>query len=290
MKVISLRKKLRYLLEALFIYSFYLTFKILGMKLSSQIGGSILKFFSKFKQENNIAIQNISMCLPQLSDNQRKDIIRNTWKHFGSVIGEIPHWHTISRKEFFQRVEIKQEENIPFTRAIIVSGHIGNWELISRIAKEYNIKLNILYRASNNPYVDYLINKIRKSHKVILILKGDMEVRKIINALNNNEVVGMMIDQRIDDGINTPFFSKNAMTTPLPANIAMKYKVPIIPINTISVGSSKYIIEFHKPLKIDKNSTKYTITKEINLIIEKWITKHPEQWLWFHDRWGTNKK
>jgi len=285
MKAISFKKKLRYIIEAFFAYLFYFFFKSLSIESSSKIGAIIVGFFSKFIKENNIAAQNIKMCLPHLTKEHRKKILINTWKHFGSVIGEIPHWYKMPKKEFLERVTIKGEKNMPISRAIIVSGHIGNWELISRIAKEYNIKLNLVYRPSNNPYTNNLINKIREVYKINLIPKGNIGVKKIINALNNNEVVGIMIDQRMDDGISVPFFNKHAMTTALPANIALKYKVPIIAVNIIKTGSSRYTANFYEPLEIQEFDTKYTITERINKILESWIISYPAQWFWFHNRW-----
>ena len=285
MKGPSFKKRIKYLIEAFFIYFFYFIFRSLPIESSSKVGATILGFISKFIKENNTAAQNMKMCLPHLTKNQRNKILFNTWEHFGSVIGEIPHWHKMSKKEFFERVAIKDKKNIPFSKAIIVSGHIGNWELISRIAKEYGIKLNLVYRPSNNPYANYLINKIRESYNIALIPKGSMGVKKIIKALNNNEIVGIMVDQKMDNGISIPFFDKHAMTTALPANIALKYKIPIIATSIIKTGASRYAASFHKPLKIHEDDTKYTITKRINLILEGWIRNHPEQWFWFHNRW-----
>ena len=285
MRVISFKKRIKYLIEAFFIYLFYFIFRSLPIESSSKLGATILGFISKFIKENNTAAQNMKMCLPHLTKNQRSKTLFNTWKHFGSVIGEIPHWHNMSKKEFFERVTIKDKKNIPFSKAIIVSGHIGNWELISRIAKEYGIKLNLVYRPSNNPYANYLINKIRESYNITLIPKGSMGVKKIIKALNNNEIVGIMVDQKMDDGISIPFFDKHAMTTALPANIALKYKIPIIATSIIKTGASRYTASFHKPLEIRKNDTKYTVTTRINLILEGWIKNYPEQWFWFHNRW-----
>lgn len=286
MRVISFKKKLKHLIEAFFIYLFYFIFRSLPIESSSKVGATVLGFISKFIRENNIAAQNIKMCLPYLTKNQKKITLLNTWRHFGSVIGEIPHWHKMSQKEFFKRLTIKGKKNIPFSKAIIFSGHIGNWELISRIAKEYGIKLNLVYRPSNNPYANYLINSIRESYKINLIPKGSIGVKKIIKALNNNEIIGIMVDQKIGDGISIPFFDKPAMTTALPANIALKYKIPIIATNIIKTGDSKYTANFYEPLKIYDDDTKHTITKRINLILEGWIKDHPEQWFWFHNRWN----
>ena len=282
---LKLKKKIQYLSEALIIYFFYNFFKVLKLETASKIGGNLVLFLSKFVKENKVAKQNLKMCLPNTTLSCRKRITNNTWKHFGSIIGELPHWNSMSNYEFFNRVKIINKKYLPTSRAIIISGHIGNWELIGKIAKEYGIKLNLVYRPSNNPYVNNLINKIRNENNINLIPKGVSGVKMILKALNNNEVVGIMVDQKIDDGIDIKFFNKNAMTTALPANIALKYNIPIVAAYIVKVEQVKYIAKFYKPLKITTLDTKYTIMRRINEVLERWIIKYPEQWFWFHNRW-----
>lgn len=278
-------KKIRYFLEGFVIYVFYYFFYLLNLELSSKIGGFVLGFVGNFVKENKTAMKNFTMCFPRVSLHDRKKVVKNTWKHFGSVIGEAPHWRNLSRIQFLQRIKIVNRDNIPYSQSILFSGHLGNWELITRIAEEYRIKLNLVYRPSNNPYVNHLINKIRKNSYVKLIPKGLLGIKKIITALNNNEVVAIMIDQRMDNGITVPFFNIDAMTISLPANIALKYKIRIVPLKIIRTEHFHYAATFYKPLIVTNNDTKYTIMRRLNLILEGWITKHPEQWLWFHNRW-----
>ena len=279
------KKKIQYLIEAIIIYFFYYIFKILKIESSSKIAGNLVVVLSKFFKENAVAKKNLKMCLPNATLDCRKKIINNTWEHFGSIIGELPHWNSMNNHEFFSRVTIINKQYLPQSKAIIVSGHIGNWELIGRIAKEYGIKLNLVYRPSNNPYMNKLINKLRNENNINLIPKGVPGVKMMLKALNNNEVIGIMIDQKVSDGINVKFFNQNAMTTALPANIALKYNIPIIATYIVKVGEVKYTATFCEPLKISTSDTKYTIMSKINKILEHWIKQYPEQWFWFHNRW-----
>ena len=278
-------KKIRYLLEGVVVYAFYYFFYLLSLELASKVGSNLLRLIGKFVKENKTAKKNFNRCFPTLPLNDKQKIIKNTWSHFGAVIGEIPHWKNLSRVKFFKRIKIINEENIPYNKSILFSGHLGNWELITKIAEEYNIKLNLVYRPSNNPYVSHLINKMRKNSQVKLIPKGLLGIKKILNALNNNEVVAIMIDQKIHNGITVPFFNMDAMTISLPASIALKYKIQLIPLNIIRTKRSYYTATFYKPLLITNSDTKYTIMKKLNSILEGWIRKHPEQWFWFHNRW-----
>ncbi len=284
MRVLIL-KQIKYLLEAFLIYSFYFFFKAFQIETSSVIGGKLLKFCSCVLKENKIMEKNLKNCFPNTTYSYRKKIILSTWEHFGSVIGELSHWHNMGKREFFDRIKIINPHNMPRSRALIISGHIGNWELISKIAREYSINLTLVYRPSNNPYTDNLINKLRNSYNIPLIPKGAKGVKKILQELKNGRVVGMMIDQKMDEGISVPFFKKDAMTTTLPATLALKYKVPIIMSRIIKTGNAKYTAEFCEHLKITSTDTKFSIMKKINSILEKWIIETPEQWFWFHNRW-----
>ena len=278
-------KQVKYLLEAFLIYSFYFFFKAFQIETSSVIGSKIVKFFSCFLKENKVMERNLKICFPNTTHSYRKKVILATWEHFGAVIGELPHWHNMDRSEFFDRIKIINRNNMPHSKALIISGHIGNWELISKIAKECNMHLSLVYRPSNNPYVNNLINKLRRFYNISLIPKGTKGVKQILQALASGKVVGMMVDQKMDDGINVPFFKKDAMTTALPATLALKYKIPIIMSKVIRTGNAKYAVEFCNSLKIISTDTKFSIMQRINNMLEKWITETPEQWFWFHNRW-----
>jgi KDO2-lipid IV(A) lauroyltransferase len=282
---ISLLKQIKYLAEAFIVYASYFFFKILPIEKSSVIGGGILQFFSSIAKENKVMEKNLKLCLTNSTYNYRKKIILLTWRHFGNIIGELPHWHQMPKKEFLDRVNIVNPQNIPRSKALLVSGHFGNWELISKCANLYDIPLSLVYRPSNNLYVNYLINKLRHYYGIPLIPKGAISVRKILKYLQKNKVVGMLADQKTDDGISVPFFKKNAMTTALPATLALKYNVPIVMVKMLKTGVAKYSIVFYEPLKITANDTKLSIMQKINAALEEWITEYPEQWFWFHNRW-----
>jgi len=268
---VPLLKHLKHLLEACLIYAFYFLFKGFRIEISSRIGGWLVKFFSYLLKENKVMDKNMRLCLPNLNTAQRKKLILATWQHFGSIIGELPHWHDMSREEFLDRVKIINPQNIPYSKALIVSGHIGNWELISKIAKEYNIDLSLVYRPSNNRYANHLINKIRGSYNISLIPKGVAGVKEVVEGLKNNKVIGLMVDQKMNDGISVPFFKKEAMTTALPATLALKYHIPIIMVKIIKTGHARYNAEFHDALQMTPKDTKLSIMKKVHTILEKWI-------------------
>ena len=98
-----------------------------------------------------------------------------------------------------------------------------------------------------------------------------------------------MIDQRVSQGEKIPFFNSDALTTTLPAQIALKYKYDIFPIYIRRTSKDLFEIEIFKSIEIenaeDNKINKIKITKKLNEVIEKMIIRDPEQWIWSHNRW-----
>ena len=94
-----------------------------------------------------------------------------------------------------------------------------------------------------------------------------------------------MIDQRVAEGEKINFFGKPALTTTLPAQLAIKYNLKIIPVFIKRTKNDNFEIEFQEELSPEKFDNKIQITKELNKILEKMILKNPSQWIWTHNRW-----
>ena len=121
------------------------------------------------------------------------------------------------------------------------------------------------------------------------IKKGLAGVKKVINYLQNNFSIALMIDQRVSEGKRLPFFGQMALTTTLPAQLATKYKLDIVPIYIARNTSDDFEIEIYEPIKVsneeDAETNKLSLTIKLNKIIEQMISKNPGQWIWTHNRW-----
>ena len=284
----KIKKIVKYLIEAVILYIFYYIIRLFTINQAARICRKLFTIIGNIIKENNVAAANLKLCFPELTDLQRKKILAETWQHFGSIIGEFAHWHDMSDREFNKRVKIINPDKMPQNKAIILSAHFGNWELFSRIFQKYKYKVNLVHRPMNNPYANQFINNLRANKYVGLIPKGKTGVRKMVEKINDKQIIGLLVDQKLNEGIKVPFFNEMAMTTPLPANLALKYATPLIPANITRTGEAQYSVEFFEPMKISKNDTTQNITHKINKIFESWIKQHPQQWFWFHNRW--NKK
>ena len=264
----------------------------MGLNISSHLGGTLAWIYGLFSNRNLIGMKNLNLVFPEKKFIEKKKILRKMWFHFGRVIGEYPHLHKINvhNNKNIQVIGInnllgplKKKKN-----CIYFSAHIGNWELSSHPLTQNGFKINFVYRAFNNEYVDDLLRKIRFKYGVKLIKKGSDGAKECIKILKNKENLGMLIDQKMNDGLPIIFFNKLAMTAPAIAKFALKFKCQIIPALCIREKGVKYKIEYFKPIKysfLKKLESEEKIMLYLNKIIEDWILKYPDQWIWVHDRW-----
>src|SRR6185436_8879967 len=112
---------------------------------------------------------------------------------------------------------------------IIFSGHIANWEIAALAAVQYGISVAQIYRAANNPLVDRMIARFR-GDRGEFIPKGAVAARRAIAALRDGKHLGLLADQKMNDGIPVPFFGRPAMTAPALAVLALRFDCDVLPL------------------------------------------------------------
>ncbi len=241
------------ILEYTVVIFFFLTFKLLGLKLSSVFGGIIFYLYSRFSKRNSIAKKNISRVFPKISKRELNSIIGKMWFHFGRVFGEYPNLNKIKlgRKN---NIIIENEKNLinplkKYSNCLFFSAHIGNWELTSHLLIHKGFKINFIYRAPNNHLVDNVLRKIRFSYGVDLIRKGNQGAKQCLKILNSKGGhIGMLIDQKMNDGISTTFFGETVKSPSAIAKFALKFHCPIIPAVCFRENSTNFRISYAKPI------------------------------------------
>ena len=117
------------------------------------------------------------------------------------------------------------------------------------------------------------------------IKKGVLGVRNAIKFLKKGHSIALMIDQRVSEGERVDFFGKPALTTTLPAQLSLKFDLPIVPVFIQRDKNNKFLIKFYNEIKFERIKNKFEITKKLNLILEDMIKKNSGQWIWTHNRW-----
>ena len=283
----------KYFFEASVIYIFFLISKIIGLSLSRIFFSFIFKLIGPQIRSKKIIYENLSKFSKTLSKSNKKKIINNMWSNYGMTFVEYVFLNKFRKEN--SHIDIQGEEilkdisknNKP---VIFVSGHFANFELMSMEITKRNINLATIYRPLNNfflnPFMEYLRRKYICKNQ---IKKGRQGVREAMNYINRKYSIALMIDQRVSEGKRLPFFKRDAFTTTIPAQIALKYKCDIVPIYIMRKKNNDFEMEVCSPISTanldNSEKNKIDISLKLNGIIEEMILKNPGQWIWTHNRW-----
>ena len=284
-------KIIKYFFEFLFIISFFFIFKIIGYKNASNLGEILGKkigplFRSKSKILNNLKNSNIGN-----SEEDREIIIENMWGNYGRILSEYMFLKQFKKNNLSQFLEIEGSEilkeiKINNEQVVFISGHFNNFELMAMEIEKAGINLCAIYRPLNNPFLNVIMEKIRKNYICKnQIKKGKSGTRDLVNLFKEKFSVALMIDQRVSEGETIKFFNNPAKTTTMPAQLVKKYSCRIVPVYIERFRRHNFKLSFLNPIKFDDKLTVHEISSELNKILEKMIIKNPEQWIWTHDRW-----
>ena len=288
-----MKKNIKNIIEYFLLISFYKISNFIGIRFSSLLGGLVLFVYGKFSLKNKIALKNLNKVFPSKNLKQKKTIINRMWFHFGRVIGEYPHLEKFNALGS-ENITIEGLENLtdPLKKnknCLFFSAHLGNWELTSHPLTELGYTISFIYRPPNNPFVDNLLRRIRKKYGVNLIRKGPSGAKECIKVLKSNKGnIGMLMDQKMNDGIKANFFGYEVMTASAIARFAIKFKCPIIPAICKRVNGTRFLIKYYPEIKYEKIlelESELNIINYLNRYIETWIKESPEQWIWVHNRW-----
>jgi Kdo2-lipid IVA lauroyltransferase/acyltransferase len=217
------------------------------------------------------------------------------WDNLGRVMAEYPHLKQIGR----ERVEIVNSSLIEgLVRdkkpAIFITGHIANWEaFVAAGQNKLGLTMDVIYRAPNNPWVDKLLNDVRsQSGDIVTIPKSKTSVRPMVESLKQGRYLGMLIDQKYNEGIPVTFFGRPAMTSPAYAQLAQKFGCPLIPGRIERLGGAHFRVTAFAPMALNGTDGKprpvADICEEAHRLMESWIAERPEHWLWLHRRWRSS--
>ena len=152
--------------------------------------------------------------------------------------------------------------------------------------EKLGIKLTALYRPLNNPYLNPIMEKIRKKYICKKqVKKGISGTKDLLLDFKDGSSIALMIDQRVSQGIRSNLFDKEALTTTIPAQFIKKFKIRIVPVHVERQRDNDFKIKFFKPVNFSNEESIETITFKLNKILEEMIIKSPEQWIWTHNRW-----
>ena len=284
-------KYIKYFFQFCFITFLLIIFKILGLNFSRIIASRLFLIFGPFFRSRKIIQNNISLALPKSSNEYIELITQNMWQSYGKILAEyifIKRFRKI-KSEYFLEIKgqkILDEVKILKKPVIFVSGHFDNFELMAMYLEKSGIDLAAVYRPLNNWFLNPFMENIRKKYICRKqIKKGISGTKEILKYFKSGTSVAIMIDQRVSQGIKSPLFNKQALTTTIPAQFVKKFNCNIVPVYIERKKNENFIIEIMKPLNFKSDDTIESITLKLNQILESMILKNPHQWIWSHNRW-----
>ena len=286
-------KIIKYFIQAFIIYTFFILIKILGLNISRKLFAKIFQIIGPIIKSEKTINENLEKFLSSYNEEQKKNIKKTMWSNYGKTFVEYLFLNKFRKNNShinFKGKEILKSIINKNKPVIFVSGHFANFELMSMELTRETINLATIYRPLNNLFLNPFMEYVRRTYVCRnQIKKGIAGVKDSINYLKKNYSIALMIDQRVSEGKRLPFFDQMALTTTLPAQLAIKFDLEIVPIYIKRNLDDSFEMEILKPIALDRNedliTQKINTTIKLNKILEEMISRDPGQWIWTHNRW-----
>ncbi len=245
-----------------------------------------------------VGMRNLEIAFPEKSRGERKHILRGTYTSLGRLLAEFCLFPRYTRENASQVIVYEGFENFDAAHkrgkgVIFLTAHFGGWELSSFYHSLRGHPLHIVVRPLDNPYLDALVERYRGRHGAKSFGKQDF-ARGLIAAMRAGESVGILMDQNVmaNFGVFVDFFGAAACTSVGPARVALRTDAAVVPAFTIwDSHIGRYKLHFDPALPLqrtgDDEADAVANTALFTKVIEGFVRKYPEQWLWVHRRWKT---
>lgn len=287
-------KTLRRTLETALVWGSFAAFGWLSIERASRLGGFVGRTLGPRLPVSRRARDNLRRAFPDKDGTEIEGIVRAMWDNLGRVAAEYPHLGKIDCYAEGGRVEVVGVEILDRLSSdgvgcIFFGGHIANWEIAPLGAAQRGLALNYIYRRANNPGVERIVRTARAPAGGVQAPKGRRGARQVNAALRDGGHLGILIDQKFNEGIAVPFFGRDAMTAPALATLSRLHGCRIVPVRVERLAGPRFRLTVYPPLDIPAREAEgddaYSIMCCVNAILEGWIRERPEQWMWLHRRW-----
>lgn len=243
------------------------------------------------------AHDHLEMAFPALSEKSIGKIVRNAFENLSIGIMEALVLHRWS-KDYIKSLIVNFEEleeiiaRCKEKGAVLVTGHVGNWELLAAAFSRYGGKIHVVGRRMQEENFDSFLTKLREASG-LTVLYSDGSPKEMLKALRKGTSIGILPDQDITEveGIFVEFFGKDAYTPTAPAKLAISAKTDLYVILLVREGE-KFRLFINKSVEAsvkfgseEKQEGVLRITREWTKMLENVIRRYPDQWVWMHRRW-----
>ena len=245
-----------------------------------------------------VGLRNLEIAYPEMTAAERKRIVRGVFVSLGRQLAEFCRFPRYTRDNVAQVAVYEGFENFDAAQrrgkgVLFLTAHLGGWEVGSFVHSIHGHTMRIVVRALDNPYLDRLVERYRTLHGNSTFEKQDF-ARGLISAMRAGETVGLLMDQNMTPpaGVFVDFLGVPACTASGIARVALRTDSSVVPAFTIwDDVRRKYRITFAPRLTLPKTGDDerdvVNATQLFTTVIEEYVRKFPDQWLWVHRRWKT---
>jgi KDO2-lipid IV(A) lauroyltransferase len=241
-----------------------------------------------------IALDNLAAAFPARSDAERRALARAMFAHFGSLLFELLKFSTYTPEQMVAAVDVdgieRARQAYDQKRGVLFfTGHFGYWEIHALAQPLISNPISVLARPLDNPYLHEMLEKIRtRTGNSVIYRQG--AVRKVLRQLADNNGVALLIDQHLHtpDAVYVDFFRRPAATTSALAALALRTGAPVVPVFALPLPGGRYrlVYEHHvDPPLADTADAIREFTQRCTDVLEMYVRRNPELWLWMHRRW-----
>lgn len=242
--------------------------------------------------------RNLELALPELSQERRSELLRGVYRHLGWQLVEFCQMPRYTRENTRNHIRTEGLEHFQAAEALghgvlVLTGHLGAWELSSFYHSLMGHPMGMVIRRLDNRRLDEFVNSIRCMHGNQVLHKDDF-ARGLLHAMHEGGTVGILMDTNMTppQGEFVKFFGITACTASGLARVALKTGAAVLPGFMLwEPKEKKYVLHFGPQLHFVRNGDAETdvlaATQQCNDVLESWIRRYPDQWLWIHRRWKT---
>ncbi len=271
----------------------------LPLRLARLVGAGVgLAAYVVAKRLRRVGERNLALALPEAESAVRRKLLRASFRSLGWQLAEFAQMRRWTRERVAGRIRYEGLENYLAARegrkgVLVLTGHLGAWELSSFYHSLMGYSMAMVIRRLDNPRVDAFVNGIRTSHGNRVLHKDDF-ARGILKELHGGGTVGILMDTNMTppQGMFVPFFGKEACTASGLARVAAHSGAAVLPGFLLwEPRERRYVLHFGEALALqrsgDAEADAWANTALFTAVLEGWIRRYPEQWLWVHRRWKT---
>jgi KDO2-lipid IV(A) lauroyltransferase len=289
---------MRHRLEYFIVRSLIVMVRVMPGGLVDRCGALLgLGFFAIDRTHRRIATRNVAAAFPRWPPARRQQIVRGAFKHFGRLLFELLKFSTLSPASMLAQVEFEGEERVRAAYAqgrgvLFVTGHFGYWELQAMVHAIRLEPMAVMARALDNPLLNRLLERMRtRTGNSVIYRQGT--IRRVLRLLHSGHGVGILIDQHIQsrDAIYVDFFSRPAATTAAVAALALRTGARVVPLFALPLGGGRYRMVYEHPVEPPAEGSGDPVrefTQRCTDVLEMYVRRNPELWLWMHRRWRDN--